>query len=162
MTVFSNKSFIVFLAVFCTTTTHGYTNSQKPRRSFGLKKSPSSPALFGPQQPGQASQESNVLKSDPHVPQHKAGLSQAAVNTDAGLAGPPRQRRMSALPGAAHGMLSPETVARMDENTANGKSNPAVVDFLRRYRKKGPMSCLEMLSDPDILPHLTQAMRDIV
>jgi hypothetical protein len=24
------------------------------------------------------------------------------------------------------------------------------------------MSCLEMLSDPEVLPHLTQAMRDIV
>jgi hypothetical protein len=23
------------------------------------------------------------------------------------------------------------------------------------------MSCLEMLSDPDVLPHLTKAMRDI-
>jgi hypothetical protein len=53
-------------------------------------------------------------------------------------------------------------VARMDEITAGGNDNEAVRSFLQTYRRKGPMSCLEMLSDPDVLPHLTQAMRDIV
>jgi len=67
----------------------------------------------------------------------------------------------SPLPPAAHGILSPEIVSRMDENTANGRSNAAVDEFLQTYRRKGPMSCLEMLSDPEVLPHLTQAMRDI-
>ena len=61
----------------------------------------------------------------------------------------------------AHGILSPETVSRMDEITAGGHGNDAVASFLRTYQRQGPMSCLEMLSDPDILPHLTQAMRDI-
>lgn len=83
------------------------------------------------------------------------------MNTDAGFAGP-RRRRTSSLPGAAHGILSPEIVNRMDENTVNGRSNPAVENFLLTYKRKGPMSCLEMLSDPDVLPHLTQAMRDII
>lgn len=61
----------------------------------------------------------------------------------------------------AHGILSPETVSRMDELTNGGRGNEAVSTFLKTYRQNGPMSCLPMLSDPDILPHLTQAMRDI-
>ena len=62
----------------------------------------------------------------------------------------------------AHGILSPETVSRMDEMTAGGDGNPAVTRFLSSYRRNGPMSCLDMLSDPEVLPHLTNAMRDIV
>jgi hypothetical protein len=61
----------------------------------------------------------------------------------------------------AHGILSPETVSRMDETTSGGHGNEAVSMFLETYRRNGPMSCLEMLSDPDVLPHLTKAMRDI-
>lgn len=38
----------------------------------------------------------------------------------------------------------------------------ALKQFLDRYRRKGPMSCLPMLSDPDILPHLTMAMRNVL
>jgi len=62
----------------------------------------------------------------------------------------------------APGILSPETVSRMDEMTSGGHyANEAVATFLKTYRQHGPMSCLEMLSDPDVLPHLTKAMRDI-
>lgn len=61
----------------------------------------------------------------------------------------------------AHGILSPETVSRMDELTNGGRGNEAVSTFLKTYRQNGPMSCLAMLSDPEILPHLTKAMRDI-
>jgi hypothetical protein len=61
----------------------------------------------------------------------------------------------------AHGILSPETVSRMDDMTNGGHGNEAVSTFLKAYRQHGPMSCLEMLSDPEILPHLTKAMRDI-
>jgi hypothetical protein len=62
----------------------------------------------------------------------------------------------------AHGILSPETVSRMNENTRNNRvSNEAVSTFLKTYQQSGPMSCLHMLSDPEILPHLTKAMRDI-
>jgi hypothetical protein len=89
-------------------------------------------------------------------------LSQAAINTDAGFASSPRGGSSSAPPRAAHGILSPETVRRMDEITMGGNGNEAVRLFLQTYRQRGPMSCLEMLSDPDVLPHLTQAMRDIV
>ncbi|CAJ1932477.1 unnamed protein product [Cylindrotheca closterium] len=62
----------------------------------------------------------------------------------------------------AHGILSPETVSRMAENTDFGEGNQAVSRFLSRYQETGPMSCLDMLSDADILPHLTRAMRDIL
>mmetsp|Transcript_30037 Transcript_30037/g.49865 ORF Transcript_30037/g.49865 Transcript_30037/m.49865 type:complete len:171 (-) Transcript_30037:1010-1522(-) len=85
--------------------------------------------------------------------------AQAALNDmDATFA----PRRASSSSPLAHGLLSPETVARMDEITAGGHGNEAVRVFLQTYRRKGPMSCLEMLSDPEILPHLTSAMRDIV
>ena len=65
----------------------------------------------------------------------------------------------------AHGLLSPETVMRMEEMVeleAGAASSAAVGQFLRRYRRSGPMSCLSMLSDPEVLPHLTKAMRDVV
>lgn len=62
----------------------------------------------------------------------------------------------------AHGLLSPEIVQRMDDMTAAAKSRSAPLEsFLDTYRKDGPMACLPMLSDPCILPKLTEAMRDI-
>jgi hypothetical protein len=89
-------------------------------------------------------------------------LSQAAVNAVDTTFTAPRSSRASSSGALAHGLLSPETVARMDEITAGGHSNEAVRSFLQTYRRQGPMSCLEMLSDPEVLPHLTQAMRDII
>lgn len=63
----------------------------------------------------------------------------------------------------AHGLLSPETVMRMEEMVDDeGHSSEALLRFLKQYRRNGPMSCLSMLSDPDVLPHLTKAMRDVV
>ena len=59
----------------------------------------------------------------------------------------------------AHGLLSPETVARIEDLAAEGHGSDALVSFVKQYRSKGPLSCVSMLSDPDILPHLTQAMR---
>lgn len=61
----------------------------------------------------------------------------------------------------AHGLLSPQTVMRMDELTLDSERSEALSLFLRTYRAKGPMSCLPMLSDPSILPHLTSALRDL-
>ena len=61
----------------------------------------------------------------------------------------------------AHGILSPETVMRMEELTAGGHRSEALKCFLKTYRNDGPLSCLPMLSDPDVLPKLTEAMRDI-
>lgn len=59
----------------------------------------------------------------------------------------------------AHGLLSPETVMRLQE--MEDSSNKALSNFLKSYKQHGPLSCVPMLSDPDVLPHLTRAMRDI-
>lgn len=61
----------------------------------------------------------------------------------------------------AHGLLSPETVSRLEDLYARNHGSEALVTFLDQYRRDGPLSCLHMLSDPEILPHLTKAMRDI-
>lgn len=65
----------------------------------------------------------------------------------------------SAVP-VAHGMLSPQIVMRLQELTRlHRHRSPALDSFLDSYYTKGPMSCVPMLSDPDVLPHLTMAMR---
>jgi len=61
----------------------------------------------------------------------------------------------------AHGLLSPETVQRIHELNAGDHGSDALTRFLEQYQRKGPVSCLSMLSDPAVLPHLTQAMRDV-
>ena len=65
------------------------------------------------------------------------------------------------MPTVAHGLLCPETIHKMEHAMARGRSNSAVRVFLDRYHKLGPMSCMELLSDPEILPHLTSTMRDL-
>lgn len=61
----------------------------------------------------------------------------------------------------AHGLLSPETVMRLDEMTRNGNRSEAIKQFLNTYRTYGPLACVPMLSDPILLPQLTQALRDL-
>jgi hypothetical protein len=63
----------------------------------------------------------------------------------------------------AHGLLSPETVMRLEamRTSTTRKNNQALTTFLSTYRQHGPLSCVPMLSDPDVLPHLTLAMREI-
>jgi len=64
---------------------------------------------------------------------------------------------------AAHGLLHPHTVMRLEEASSLSKiKNSAAVNyFLDTYREFGPMACLPILSDPDVLPELTKAMRGI-
>lgn len=62
----------------------------------------------------------------------------------------------------AHGLLSPETVLRMEQMTSGTSRNEAVEYFLNIYRSEGPMACLPLLSDSDVLPSLTEAMRDVI
>mmetsp|Transcript_7634 Transcript_7634/g.13768 ORF Transcript_7634/g.13768 Transcript_7634/m.13768 type:complete len:172 (-) Transcript_7634:487-1002(-) len=61
----------------------------------------------------------------------------------------------------AHGLLSPETVMRMERNSILRHRSDAVNYFLDTYKSHGPLACLAMLSDPDVLPELTEAMREI-
>ena len=65
---------------------------------------------------------------------------------------------------AANGLLSPQTVYRMKQTIMrNGGvvDNESIATFLETYERDGPMSCLSMLSDSNVLPHLTKAMRDL-
>lgn len=63
----------------------------------------------------------------------------------------------------AHGLLHPHTIMRLEEASSSSKikNSPAVKYFLDTYREYGPMACLPILSDPDVLPELTNAMRRI-
>lgn len=150
----NKKTLLVVAALFSASNTDAYTNSVDLRRKFGVttsknNKSKSSSPTVSPQQ----QKKTNTI-------------AHAALDTDpfaSNTMGSRRQSPSSPLNQPAHGILSPETVARMVENTANGRNtNPAVEHFLTTYKRKGPMSCLEMLSDPEVLPHLTQAMRDVL
>mmetsp|Transcript_20903 Transcript_20903/g.30908 ORF Transcript_20903/g.30908 Transcript_20903/m.30908 type:complete len:242 (-) Transcript_20903:238-963(-) len=69
----------------------------------------------------------------------------------------------------AHGLLSPETVLRMENRMKMQQGGGeemvqfrTVNMFLDRYKKEGPMACLPFLSDEEVLPRLTEAMRDIL
>jgi len=59
-------------------------------------------------------------------------------------------------------MLSPEVVMRI-ANTYDGDltMNGSLHNFLKTYKSKGPMACLGMLSDSEVLSELTRAMREI-
>eukprot|EP00591_Stephanopyxis_turris_P010879 CAMPEP_0195510386 /NCGR_PEP_ID=MMETSP0794_2-20130614/3042_1 /TAXON_ID=515487 /ORGANISM="Stephanopyxis turris, Strain CCMP 815" /LENGTH=88 /DNA_ID=CAMNT_0040637795 /DNA_START=598 /DNA_END=864 /DNA_ORIENTATION=+ len=58
---------------------------------------------------------------------------------------------------AASGLLSPETVERLN-NISDGSCS-ALQFFLDTYRENGPMACLPLLSDPTVLPQLTKALK---
>lgn len=60
----------------------------------------------------------------------------------------------------AHGLLSPETVILMETRTSRTQRSSELSRFLTTYRRHGPMSCLPMLSDPNVLPYLTEALRE--
>lgn len=63
----------------------------------------------------------------------------------------------------AHGLLSPRTVLRLEQNFAgNLDTSDELCYFLDTYKEFGPMACIPMLSDPKILPHLTKAMKDSI
>lgn len=61
----------------------------------------------------------------------------------------------------AYGLLSPEVVTRIADANKELALDDPLYDFLKSYRSKGPMGCVWMLSDPDILGELTKAMREI-
>jgi hypothetical protein len=60
-----------------------------------------------------------------------------------------------------NGLLSPQTVKKLDDKARiSNNSNSAIYLFLDTYKRCGPMACLPMLSDPQVLPHLTRALRE--
>jgi len=59
------------------------------------------------------------------------------------------------------GLLSPQTVQRLDDRARGERiNNSPLFFFLDTYKKYGPMACLPMLSDPQVLPHLTRALKE--
>jgi hypothetical protein len=71
----------------------------------------------------------------------------------------------TALPSfhTSNGLLSPQTVKRIEKantDSCGSSRNDAVGYFIETYKGFGPMACLPILSDPDVLPELTRAMRD--
>lgn len=61
----------------------------------------------------------------------------------------------------AHGLLSPKTVKKLEENYHVNMSDE-VGYFLKMYKEQGPMACVSVLSDPRVLPELTKAMRESI
>jgi hypothetical protein len=160
MMIRASTNMAMAIALLLLTSISAYTTSQDLRQ-LSRQKTWNMPPSAPSQSPEHVTKK--LLKTSGKDPERRGAgwkLSQAAVNSvDHTFA--PRTTRASSSPNLAHGLLSPETVSRMDEITAGGYGNEAVRSFLQTYRRKGPMSCLEMLSDPEVLPHLTQAMRDI-
>ena len=62
---------------------------------------------------------------------------------------------------AAHGLLHPHTFMKLREQYELHGGGDAIRQFLDTYLESGPMACIPCLSDPDILPQLTEAMRSI-
>jgi hypothetical protein len=67
----------------------------------------------------------------------------------------------------AHGLLSPETVLRMEEMNAAAEfggtmRNHAVDYFLKTYRTHVPMACFPLLSYTVVLPSLPAALRYVI
>ena len=61
----------------------------------------------------------------------------------------------------AHGLLSPEVVTRIADTHDDLEFGAPLHKFLKTYKRRGPVACLPMLSDPCVLPELTKAMREI-
>jgi hypothetical protein len=142
------KQFLIALVVM-TASLNSAVNAYTPvtpknHRSFGSPRSPPSPSFTTSSTPSKSPTNDQKRISNWRL----SNSVLASCDT------------LPSFP-TAHGILSPETVSRMDYATQGGSGNEVVSTFLKTYRKHGPMSCLHMLSDPNILPHLTQAMRDI-
>jgi len=59
-----------------------------------------------------------------------------------------------------HGLLSLDVVTRIADSN-DLESNGPLNTFLKTYFTRGPMACLSMLSDRNLLPELTKAMRAV-
>lgn len=61
-----------------------------------------------------------------------------------------------------HGLLHPHTVTKLQERFDNGEiKSQAVNYFLDTYERFGPMACIPCLADPQVLPVLTEALREL-
>lgn len=116
----------------------------------------SSVSAFNPVGPAPRGGLTNISPSDT-----ASNLAKRNVDDDECSLSPSVLASCDTLPSfpTAHGLLCPETVQRMERSV--GRNNRVVARFLDRYNRHGPMSCVDLLSDPEVLPHLTSAMRDL-
>jgi len=119
----------------------------------------------------QAFYSSHKSNCNPTKPKQHSSKSSSTLNS----AFPPLSNSVlsssDTLPSfpTAHGLLSPETVLRMENRMKmqQGRGEEmvqsrAVNIFLERYKNEGPMACLPFLSDEEVLPRLTEAMRYVL
>jgi len=154
----------------------GFTGTPLPTNTRSAQRQPSSLDMYVPSQRSNQAQPKKKVVERQMIPnpttigpskqlqqrKKKQGKSQRRYNTELSNSVLAECNTLPSLP-TAHGLLSPETVMRMEEQIEfEGHASEAVDRFLKQYRRQGPMSCLSMLSDPDVLPHLTKAMRDVV
>lgn len=127
--------------------------SSRPNQPSAFVGKPSNPTA-SPQSPKPSSTKQQMLKNPGYTSRVKNTRQSSVKLSNSVLAS------CDTLPSfkTAHGLLSPETVMRLEEMDYR---NEALNMFLRTYRKQGPLSCVPLLSDPDVLPHLTRAMREI-
>jgi hypothetical protein len=158
-TMSTKITLFILVALLCCMDANAWTSNSKAFRVANRQKRSESKFIL-PQKPSQGSSvtQQNMLKNPGSSRSMNSARKQSTKLSNSVLAD------CDTLPSfpTAHGLLSPETVMRMEELAVErGHQNPALRSFLHTYRKSGPMSCLSMLSDPDVLPSLTEAMRDI-
>jgi hypothetical protein len=151
---------MALLVLICTSQVSAWSTNQKAFHGQAARKQPAT--MYTPPSPPASQNQQPItaqkMLKNPGTPRvmessrkSKSKLSQSVLASCDTLPSFP----------TAHGLLSPETVMRLEELTSRGHRSEALVGFLKNYRKHGPLSCIPMLSDPDVLPHLTEAMRDI-
>jgi len=153
-----SRVFALALLLTLGSTTEAWSTNQKTfstsRQNQPFVGKPVNPTA-SPESPKESSTKRNMLKNPGHT-----GRVKNTRRTDTMKLSNSVLASCDTLPSfkTAHGLLSPETVHQLEEMEYR---NDAINLFLRTYRKQGPLACQQLLSDPDVLPHLTRAMRDI-
>ena len=131
-----------------------HSNQRKPDTSLMYAPSNHPTTKTGPMvaQAFYSSYKTNRNPTKPRNHKNDASLSNSVLSSSDTLPSFP----------TAHGLLSPVTVMRMEVMTSSATRDEAVENFLRTYRNEGPMACLPMLSDSNVLPRLTEAMRNTI
>ena len=149
---------VVLVAIICALGgVEAWSTNQKnfstSRQNTAFVGKPSNPPA-APQSPTERSTKRKMLKNPAHT-----GRLKTTRRPDMKLSGSVLAS-CDTLPSfkTSHGLLSPETVMQLEDMDYR---NDAITLFLRTYRQQGPLACQQLLSDPDVLPHLTKALRDI-
>jgi hypothetical protein len=150
----SNNSKTRYFSAPVSTTAHG--RKQRIHRTSHREDGSAVTLYLFPSSPAIAAATANPRKS-PLSSQHPRKSSSALPAMSQSVLA-----ESDTLPSfsTAHGLLSPEVVMRIADSN-DLEMNGALHRFLKTYKSRGPMACLDMLSDPEVLPVLTRAMRDV-